>query len=646
MSLSDKKGILVDFFDTIMFRRVSAKAAVRQWAVCLQSKYEAIATLEISRIVEMRKHFLSQRGGLKDPCFSDAMALFYDQCPELKKETDRDSFIHVAGQLDKAVEYGCQYPNYKLLKKLRKYKNQNKKIVIVSDFYWGKEAICSFLSNANIDIDLFDEIFVSSDCKMSKAAGTLFSHVLEKMDLTPENVLMIGDHPKSDYRNAKAAGLDADLQRHLFRKGVNYIRRKTGYDFSHVQMKRIAKSCYRHGLPFSEYILEFYRFTRDLHAALGSDGVSKAAFMAREGYYLQLLFERYQILCAPVKSQIQPMYLKCSRRSVFSGVDEDHRKEMLNEPISIRNWLKSLYLTVDDLRRYIDITDEEADEVTLLAESEKYQALLKNESFMALYRDIVSQNHDAFLTYIKNYIDNNWLNVVDSGWLGTTQLALKKYYDISSTGYYLGIQQLADCPEGVIRHGLLFEEPDSKYYHYIGMNFPFYQELLAAPHGSAIKYLKNEDGSVDVLEEWDETEKKLYEESVMSLQTQMTTLFDGLCAWNLTPQKKEEWIAAKTIFHSNMFAYGDRYQFIRKCENSFFVNFQQEKKGAKNYDYKEVKLGLNVFTSPEKYIRYFTKIQRSALYNKKIVRALYPAVARCYYWYVLAVGWLKGVPHK
>ena len=59
-----------------------------------------------------------------------------------------------------------------------------------------------------------------------------------------------------------------------------------------------------------------------------------------------------------------------------------------------------------------------------------------------------------------------------------------KYYIITLKNIFL------DNSKTDIHFGIY---EDGKYYDFVGMNFPFYQELLSAPHGSAIRYISQND---------------------------------------------------------------------------------------------------------------------------------------------------------
>ena len=86
---------------------------------------------------------------------------------------------------------------------------------------------------------------------------------------------------------------------------------------------------------------------------------------------------------------------------------------------------------------------------------------------------------------------------------------------------------------------------------------------------------------------------------------------------------------------SSLFAKGDRLPFIRKCTDNYVQNFRQENRGAVKYDYHNVKIGFDCIWSPDQLIRYFSKVQRTSVYDKRVIRMIYPVAARMLYGYVI-----------
>ena len=188
------------------------------------------------------------------------------------------------------------------------------------------------------------------------------------------------------------------------------------------------------------------------------------------------------------------------------------------------------------------------------------------------------------------------------------------------------------------------EEPESRFYSYLGMNIPFYQQLLAAPHGTVLSYVE-EEGEITVKEAWDPMEKELYETKIKKVQEYMLLKFRGFCVWddeNREPDK-EDWMLAKMAMKSSLFAKGRRQEFVRFCTDNYVQNFQQEKRGKVNYDPGKIKIGPEIIWKPEKLLRYASKVPRTELYDRKTVRIFYPVAARTLYLYIFLLQSIKNI---
>ena len=67
-------------------------------------------------------------------------------------------------------------------------KKDGKKVVLISDFYFGKELLTPILNNLNLG-QFIDEIFVSSDTGKRKSTGNLYKYVLEKECISSQQML-------------------------------------------------------------------------------------------------------------------------------------------------------------------------------------------------------------------------------------------------------------------------------------------------------------------------------------------------------------------------------------------------------------------------------------------------------------------------
>ena len=650
------EAVFVDFFDTLMFRKVTPYQVLERWALCIGRKYPDIPEEYVHVLPGIRGNVFKQcreelekrklETGISEVNYETAMGRVYKKIARIAEVGEEKEFVEISRQIDIAVEIGCQYPDRRLIKQLEKLKQQGKKIYIVSDYYLSAEEIRIFLRAADIKETIFDEILVSSDVGKRKATGEIYPYLLHELGYRAEHVLMIGDNKNADIKNARIYGIRTKYKSSILHRLGIHIRKETGKAFEKRQYVWATKDMYRNGPEYGEYIGIFYEFTRRLYGQLKEKNIKKISFMAREGYFLRELFDKFQKLCLEETKQITSLYYRCSRRSVMAGVKEEHMPDAMDEKISIRNWMKSVDISVEQAQQYVKFTKEEADMAVDLEKSEIYQRLINNTEFCRVFDSVIEKNAEAFREYTNKFLDKGKLNFVDSGWKCTTQNVLEKYYGISTEGFYIGVQNPEKPILNLKKHGLIFCEsnPQSRYYEYLGMNIPFYQQLLAAPHGTVLNYLRLGD-QILLEEEWDSMEKKLYEEKIRKIQEYMLLKFAGLCVWESDEidEQKREWAIAKLSMKSSLFAKGSRLEFIRRCTQSYVQNFRQEKKGNINYDATKVKLEADMLWKPDKLLRYVSKIQRTSLYEHRSIRILYPVAVRVLYGYIILVQKIKDL---
>jgi predicted HAD superfamily hydrolase len=94
---------------------------------------------------------------------------------------------------------------YSLLKNAYK---QGKKIILMSDMYFSKLQIEELLIYIGVDIELFDEIFISSKLNKTKSKGSMYKYILDNYsEISAKRFLHIGDNYQSDIIQAELNGL-------------------------------------------------------------------------------------------------------------------------------------------------------------------------------------------------------------------------------------------------------------------------------------------------------------------------------------------------------------------------------------------------------------------------------------------------------
>lgn len=619
--------ILTDFFDTIMHREVHPLQVTSQWCKVMSQKIGIdVARLQCAVKKACKDDYMSYYGAIYDN-------LLVDNVIPLSKS----SFIDIALDIETAIEIGCQYPCKSHLKRLRRWKKQGRKIYIVSDFHLPRNSFEIFLKAKNIEIDLFDDIFISGDCNCSKNKdGELYRYVLDKIGVTADEVVMIGDNRFADGVMAKKCGIQSKIYSHRLQWISYQFKKRFNYTYSKIAYKKIINNCYKFNSPYIEYALPFYYSTKKLYASLKLNNIPLVSFLAREGYFMKRAFDIYQSIVIPCNQSVETLYIKCSRRAAQS-TSEERLHDLLRTKISLKDYLFSYGFSekeIEDIFINYGVEENELyfyDEV-VLEQNSIYKKLISIPSFVKMLNDKIYNSIKAAHIYFIQTAKYNKPCVVDIGWRGYMQNTIGGFLEQPIYGYYLGLNKANIGIDD--KEGLLFEycpqyNRYSKYSDILKSNIQLYEQLSAAPHGSALGYTIAKDKSVLVHEDWAENERALYEDIIEKTQEEMLLVMEGLMAWCEDVENdimlKE---CAKTILHSALLANRERLDFLKSLDNGFIWNFNSQKKGL-DYNVKEVKMGMDILYAPERYTRYFAKIQR--ILDKRF---------RCFSMMYLPLGWL------
>ncbi|MBR9699080.1 TIGR02253 family HAD-type hydrolase [Candidatus Woesearchaeota archaeon] len=131
------------------------------------------------------------------------------------------------------VRYGYLEPYPHVMSTLIKFKEKGVKLAILSDAPRLKAWIR--LSAMRLD-SFFDAVVAFEDTKKHKPARKPFMVVLKKLNLKPEECLMIGDRPERDIKGAKAVGIQTCYARY-----GNWRKEKTDADYTVDDFSEILK---------------------------------------------------------------------------------------------------------------------------------------------------------------------------------------------------------------------------------------------------------------------------------------------------------------------------------------------------------------------------------------------------------------------
>lgn len=619
--------ILVDCFDTVIHRYKHPYQILRRWAKSVHRLYPSISTEELYKD---RFDFIKTEQKIDEYgiyAIYEKLANRYISLEKIDKEVKKE-FIDDLRLLEIECESSVHYVNNELINWLKEQKNCS--IYCVTDYHFSSCDMKRIFENAGI-ADVFLDVFSSADYRKTKHTGNLYEVVIDTLGVNPKECLMIGDNKISDIENAKKMGMDT-----WYRSNGVHKMKLSIYNRINVRggekhpLKTLANRFWKESNSYEEFVLIIYVFCERLYKAVNFQNGKKICFLAREGYFLKECFELYQTLCIPREERIEAEYLRCSRRAIHSVQKEKCKPEFF-EDISLRNYFRSIGFCDEDIDKFPIEEDLDSIIYDFSSSLQVNEIVKKNHQMKELIENRFLENESAFKQYVNHMMDGEVLYLVDVGWIGRMQQGIQILFpNIVTRGYYLGIyDNLIQEPFDIERKGLIFNKDvkgrKTKYFDIFRSNTQIYEQLLAAPHGSASHYRFDEDGNVKVMEVWEENEKELYHERIFDVQSRMKKMFRKVCCldYGLESEDTKLNLLAKMHLKSSLIQTEDRLNFMKCLNAGFSQNFQQQESGLK-FEVSKLRIRpLEMLLHPERYVRYFAKVG-VFLEKKGLVKLRFP----------------------
>lgn len=320
--------ILVDFFDTVMYREIHSSQLIPQWEKILKHKYNIPGNVSLR---EFRDKIINDSG--KKECALDYKILIHKLYLQLNKQgychCDESEFYEISYKAEVYIDLATQYPNRKMVAYLKRQKKKGKRIFLVTDYYLPVSAYRIFLGQFGLE-ELFEKIYCSSEHGKTKWEGTLYEEVLKELDDDGRKVCMIGDSWRADVRRSKDFGIRGRWFFPLLHKIKTNTAKYLQMDFKKVCIKKVYRKAYRYSL-FSEYGINLYFFSKKLYGQLVKEGFEKVNFLSRGGYLLKKIYDNYQKICVHTEENIETAYLYNSRKANRFAVEDEKQKDLLVE---------------------------------------------------------------------------------------------------------------------------------------------------------------------------------------------------------------------------------------------------------------------------------------------------------------------------
>ena len=526
-------NIFYDIFDTIVSRNVHPEYVKKIWANNIVKIYElditAIELYTLRSKVEQNLGIEALNSGFDcEIIYEDIIKKVYDL---VSVDESFDAFLEMSINEEVLIESNVLYVNDDILQEIKKYKAEGSNIYCISDMYLTKNMIQSIFKNLKID-DYFNDIFVSSEYKFNKKSGKLYDVVLETLNLSPNDCLMIGDNKEKDYDIPREKGFNSIFVNR--EEKYNYYEKFSLENNPKSVIKELSSLSTVDNENFNNMIFSLYNFIDKLYFKLKKEKFKEVFFLSREGEYLKKLFDYY--VESSFNEKIISHYLYVSRKSTYlpslKKLNEENFDYLLKQYsyVTAREFLKSLNFSKEDIKSIEDDLKDIFDFDTKISwnkDSIYLKTLKRSKIFQDIYeRNRFSQN-ELFKKYIKQHTDNKRLMIVDIGWNGSIQDNIQNILgdDYEVSGCYFGLCLRNKIYSGR-KYGLIFSNDpiEDKQYRLYYENRTLYEIMCGASHGSANKYALN-NNKVETLLFSKKEEQEIFNNVVNPAQIKMFDTF-------------------------------------------------------------------------------------------------------------------------
>ena len=376
--------------------------------------------------------------------------------------------------------------------------------VVISDMYWGEEALRRMVSDASVDLSK-NRWFVSCDQFSTKRTGRLYESAKRAARIDRH----IGDNDHSDVRMARRAGLDA---RHYKGAAPNRLEQRWHAMGGDVRYMGGVLRASRLSCPFPsesdraqwEVFCEIVAplligFVKSLLDDCIKKGIFEVYFLSRDG---QILYRIANRLTEEIGLPIVCRYIYASRQAL-------HLPGHMSVADSL-GWILAkaesltLRMIAGRTRVRLDTLCEIASDYTSVGPDHELESDSVARSIVAderFVRALEQQSADAYEIAADYYKSIGLLAagveraaIVDVGWNGRMQVSInnllrKAGIEKEIHGYYLGVNENFAVKDGRLVNGYLcsaFEphKPDVWVRRYINL----LEFFLPADHGSVIGF--------------------------------------------------------------------------------------------------------------------------------------------------------------
>lgn len=278
--------ISFDIFDTLIFRPFSEPADLFYFVG------KELGILDFKRIRQEAEREIRQKCYQKNGHYEVTLSEIWKHL-EWKTGISAEKGL----QLEQLLEIRFCYANSFMAEVFQRLKRQKKRIIILSDMYLPQEFLEELLLQNGYSG--FEKLYVSCECSKSKAAGTLFELVNERIG-TALSKVHVGDNEHSDLFMAKRHGFQTLPYPSVHKMSLSY----RPYDMSPViggayrgivnnYIYSGIKTCsleYEYGFIYGGlFVLGYCTY---IHDYCSQHDIDKILFLSRDGDILKQAYDR------------------------------------------------------------------------------------------------------------------------------------------------------------------------------------------------------------------------------------------------------------------------------------------------------------------------------------------------------------------
>lgn len=448
--------------------------------------------LKINSFIEKRKQ--AEQEARKNLQKDVNLNEIYDSYQKINKITDTER--KNIQQLEENLEIKFIVPRVEMKNLVNELYNKNKKMIIVSDMYLTKNVIIKMLKKCGYNINMFDYIYISNDINKRKDTEEVWPYI--KNIYKNKKIVHIGDNNNSDVILPKKhkintvkinSSKELFINSNLYESLANYVNNRTVSDsillgliinktifnspFTNYKINSVDKLGY---CFYGTILNQFMKFIIDK-----TNNQDQLLFLAREGYYLQKIYQEYCNLYN-VKPK-ENIYFLTSRKSTFTATiyNEEDIDNLINKEFN------GTFETF--MNQIFDIKVEDNTIIQLPRDVELVKA--KVEQYKKSILDNCKKERLAYLSYTKQTVkkyDNKLLSVIDLGYSGTIQYNLTKLLDREIIGVYLTNSENVKkySKDSTLLYCFDINKNDNyKYIYYYSLILEYF---LSAPYGQLQKF--------------------------------------------------------------------------------------------------------------------------------------------------------------